>query len=460
MKNLTLFLVSMLLSAMFLFAQPTSAQENNIHEQSDQYEWPQDQQVLKKLGQWQDMKFGVLLHWGLYAVPGIVESWSICDEPWIKRDTTRTYQQYLDWYWGLCREFRPTRFNPAQWAAACHDAGMKYMIFTTKHHDGFCMFDSHETDFTIARQAFKDDPRRDVLRHVFDAFREQQFVIGAYYSKPDWHSQYYWWDVYAKKGRNVNYPIDQHPWRWQQFCQFTHRQIDEILSRYGRVDILWLDGGWVCPENRQQDINMPAIAAMARSRQPGIIIVDRTIRGPYENYQTPERTIPERQLNYPWESCIPLTDDWGYTRNARYKSAAKVIATLAEVVAKGGNMVLGVGPTPEGLLSPEDISRLSEIGQWLRANGKAIYNTTITPHYHEGNIWFTQSKDGTRRYAICIPDEGQTLPEKLSWTENLPSKRIRLLSNGHQLKYGVQGNRVSVSLPQPLPVQPIALEIE
>ena len=445
---------------MILFVLPAGAQDSNIHEQSDQYEWPQDQQVLNKLSQWQDQKFGVLLHWGLYAVPGIVESWSICDEPWIKRDTTRTYQQYLDWYWGLCREFRPTKFNPAQWAAACQDAGMKYMIFTTKHHDGFCLFDSHETDFTIARHAFKDDPRCDVLFHVFDAFRERQFVIGAYYSKPDWHSQYYWWDVYAKKGRNVNYPIDQHPWRWQQFCQFTHRQIDEILSRYGRVDILWLDGGWVCPENRQQDINMPAIAEMARSRQPGIIIVDRTIRGPYENYQTPERTIPDQQLDYPWESCIPLTDDWGYTRNARYKTAKKVIATLAEVVAKGGNMLLGVGPTSEGLLSPDDISRLSEIGQWLRVNGKAIYNTTITSHYHEGNIWFTQSKDGTRRYAICIPDEGQTLPETLSWSINLPSKHIRMLSNGRRLKFSIRGNRVSVSLPQPLPSQPLALEIQ
>lgn len=436
------------------------AQENEIHQRSEVYEWPTEKLVVKNLKQWQDLKFGVLFHWGLYSVPGMVESWAICDENWITRDSTRTYQQYMDWYFGLAEELRPTKFDPAQWAAACRDAGMKYMIFTTKHHDGFCMFDSHETDFTIAKHAFKDDPRRDVLKHVLDAFREQQFTIGTYFSKPDWHSQYYWWDVYAKKGRNVNYPVDQHPWRWQQYKKFTHNQINEITSRYGKVDILWLDGGWVAKENGGQDLDMPELARIARTNQPGIIIVDRTIHGPYENYQTPERTIPEQQLNFPWESCITLSDDWGWVPRPRFKSPEKVIETLVEIVAKGGNLVLGVGPTPEGLIEPEAVSRLKKIGQWLSVNGKAIYNTTITSHYNEGNIWFTQSKDGQKHYAIYLLNEGQTLPATISWSQNLPKKSIRLLSNGKKLKYNMNGNNVTVSLPKQLPQQSLALEIE
>ena len=436
------------------------AQENEIHQRSEVYEWPTEELVVKNLKQWQDLKFGVLFHWGLYSVPGMVESWAICDENWITRDSTQTYQQYMDWYFGLAEELRPTKFDPAQWAAACRDAGMKYMIFTTKHHDGFCMFDSHETDFTIAKHAFKDDPRRDVLKHVLDAFREQQFTIGTYFSKPDWHSQYYWWDVYAKKGRNVNYPVDQHPWRWQQYKKFTHNQINEITSRYGKVDILWLDGGWVAKENRCQDLDMPELARIARTNQPGIIIVDRTIHGPYENYQTPERTIPEQQLNFPWESCITLSDDWGWVPRPRFKSPEKVIETLVEIVAKGGNLVLGVGPTPEGLIEPEAVSRLKKIGQWLSVNGKAIYNTTITSHYNEGNIWFTQSKDGQKHYAIYLLNEGQTLPATISWSQNLPKKSIRLLSNGKKLKYKMNGNNVTVSLPKQLPQQSLALEIE
>ena len=433
--------------------------QGNIHERSTEYEWPADKQVVENLKQWQDLKFGVLLHWGLYAVPGIVESWSICDEDWITRDSTCTYQQYMDWYFGLAEEFRPVKFDATQWASACADAGMRYMIFTTKHHDGFCMWDTHETNFSIARHAFKDDARRDVLRHVLDAFREKNFTVGTYFSKPDWHSQQYWWDTYGKKGRNVNYPIKQHPQRWQQFVKYTHRQIEELMSNYGKVDILWLDGGWVTKENRGQDIDMPGMAAMACSHQPGLIIVDRTIHGPYENYQTPERTVPEQQLAFPWESCIPLSDDWGFVNHPRWKSSQRVVNTLVEIVAKGGNMVLGVGPTPEGLIQPEAVSRLKEIGQWLKKYGRAIYGTTITPRYHDGNIWFTAAKDGKSLFAIYQLNEDETVPAQVTWTGNLPKKGVRLLSTGKKLKTKVTGDRVTVTLPKQMPRESFALEI-
>ncbi|MBR6842649.1 MAG: alpha-L-fucosidase [Prevotella sp.] len=450
----------LLLTLGLMLCLTTSAQENEIHQRSEVYEWPSDPLVVKNLKAWQDLKFGVLFHWGLYSVPGMVESWAICDENWITRDTTRTYQQYMDWYFGLAEQLKPTKFDPQQWATACSNAGMKYMIFTTKHHDGFCMFDSQQTDFTIAKHAFKDDPRRDVLKHVLDAFRAQQFTIGTYFSKPDWHSQDYWWDVYAKKGRNVNYPIDQHPQRWQNYKKFTHNQINEILSRYGKVDILWLDGGWVAKENKGQDLDMPELARIARSNQPGILIVDRTIHGPYENYQTPERTIPETQLNFPWESCITLSDDWGWVPRPRFKSPEKVIGILIEIVAKGGNLVLGVGPTPEGLIEPEAVNRLQKIGEWLKANGKAIYNTTITPHFNEGNVWFTKAKDDSRYYAIYRLNDGEQLPSTISWSENLPKKSIRLVSNGKRIKYKISENCVTVYLPKGLPQQSLAMEIE
>ena len=427
----------------------TAAAQGDIVTQADGYEWPQEQEVRERLARWQDLKFGVLLHWGIYSVPGIVESWSICDENWIRRDTTMTYEQYLDWYESLADRFCPRDFNPQQWASTCREAGMRYSIFTTKHHDGFCLWDSRETDFTIARHAFAGDPRRDVLRHVFDAYRNEGFMVGAYFSKPDWHSPYYWWDVYAKKGRNVNYPVDQFPWRWEQFRRFTHRQVRELMSDYGPVDILWLDGGWVYPENRGQDIDIPAMASMARDLQPGLIIVDRTIRGPYENYQTPEQQIPQRQLLHPWESCISLSDDWGYVRHPRWKSARRVVNTLAEVVAKGGNLVLGVGPTPEGIIEAEAVRRLRDIGRWLAANGRAIYATKPLPHYHEPGIWFTQSKDGRSRFAICTLDEQATAPATIGWHQHLPAKgqRVRMLATGQRLRHAIVGDSVTVMLP-------------
>ncbi|NLI36827.1 MAG: alpha-L-fucosidase [Bacteroidales bacterium] len=435
--------------------------QGDVYERSQEYEPPTDKQVVQKLSHWQDLKFGVLFHWGLYAVPGIVESWSICNEDWITRDTTQTYQQYKDWYWGQCHKFKPTKFNPEQWAHVMKDAGMKYMIFTTKHHDGFCMFDSRLTDFSIANYAFKDNPRRDVAQYVFDAFRKQDFMIGAYFSKPDWHSQYYWWDVYPQKNRNVNYDIQKYPAHWQMFKDYTYRQIEELMSRYGRVDILWLDGGWVCKENNQ-DIDMPRIAKMGRHYQPGLIMVDRTIHGPYENYQTPERTIPEKQLPYPWESCIPLSDDWGYVKHPNFKSPQKIINSLIEIVAKGGSLVLGVGPTPEGVIQPEVIERLKIIGTWMRENGTAIYNTRSTPIYNSGNTWFTADKNGKTLYAIYRLDEKQTLPDVIKWEGNIPIKgtKIHILCNGTSLKWKAYGNAVSVFLPKGMKNQSFAMTFQ
>ena len=451
--------IALMVTALVMAAGYSSAQDN-IHQQSSDYEWPSELAVLDNLHQWQDLKFGVLLHWGIYSVPGIVESWSICDEKWITRDTTMTYQHYKDWYWNLADEFCPTKFDPKQWASVMADAGMRYMIFTTKHHDGFCMYDSQYTDFTITHHAFANDSRNDVLRHVLNAFRDRGFMTGTYFSKPDWHSPYYWWDVYSTKGRNVNYPIEQHPWRWQQFKEFTYKQIEELMSRYGHVDILWLDGGWVCKENNQ-DIDMPHIASMARRHQPHLIIVDRTIRGRYENYQTPERTIPDKQLNIPWESCIPLSDDWGFVKKPHWKSAEKIINTLVEIVAKGGSLALGVGPTPDGLIEQAATTRLREIGQWLQKNGKAIYQTTTTPHYHDGNIWFTASRDGRHLYAIYTLGEDENLPNQVSWTGNTPhnNKGVRLLSTGKRLSCKISGDKVTVTLPKDLREETFAMEI-
>lgn len=444
-----------------LLANIIYAQNGDVYERSKEYEWPSDQKVVQKLGRWQDLKFGVLFHWGLYAVPGIVESWSICNEDWITRDTTQTYQQYKDWYWGQCKKFKPMKFNPEQWASVMKDAGMKYMIFTTKHHDGFCMFDSHLTDFSIAHYAFKDNPRRDVAKYVFDAFRKQNFMIGAYFSKPDWHSQYYWWDVFPQVNRNVNYDIKKYPQHWQMFKDYSYRQIEELMSHYGSIDIMWLDGGWVCKENNQ-DIDMPKIADMARGYQPGLIMVDRTIHGPYENYQTPERTIPEKQLTYPWESCIPLSNDWGYVNHPVFKTPEKIINSLIEIVAKGGCLVLGVGPTPEGVIQPEVVERLQKIGRWMRQNGQAIYNTCPTSLYNDGNVWFTADKNRKTLYALYRLGEKESLPSVVKWHGNLPAKgtKIVLLSNGSPLKWKVQKNEVSVFLPKSIQNSSFALSFQ
>lgn len=433
-----------------LFSTLIYSQQGFVHEQSQGYVWPEEENVLNKLDEWQDQKFGVLFHWGLYSVPGIVESWSICSEDvdWIPRDSTMSYVDYKKWYWGLSEKFNPVNFNPNQWSDVMEKAGMKYAIFTTKHHDGFNMFDTKQTDFSIANGPFKNHPKADVAKYVFEAFREKNFMVGAYFSKPDWHSQYYWWDYFATPNRSVNYKIERHPERWEKFKNFTYNQIEELMSNYGELDILWLDGGWVAPG--RQDIDMDRIATMTRQHQSDIMIVDRTIRGKYENYQTPERSVPEAQLPIPWESCIPLSSDWGWIPDAKFKTPAEVIALLIEVTAKGGNLLLGVGPTPDGIIQPEVEAILSEVGSWLKNNGKGIYNTRITENYNSNDVWFTADKDQKTIYALYIPSEETNYPSYIEWEGNNPVKgaKVTLLQNGKRVKWETKNNKTRITLPK------------
>lgn len=458
----TTFLFSLLLYSFSFF---NIHAQGNLHTQSTQYQWPEDSLVRAKLETWRDQKFGIIIHWGLYAVPGIVESWTLCSEDvdWIDRDSTRAYDDYKKWYWGLKNDFNPIKFNPAQWAKAAKDAGMRYVVFTTKHHDGFAMFDTKQSDFSITNGPFSKHPKADVTRHVFEAFRQQQFMIGAYFSKPDWHSEYYWWPKYATADRNVNYDIRQHPWRWNQFKEFTFNQIHELMNNYGSVDILWLDGGWVRPLETVSDevrawgarippfsqhIDMPRIATMARKAQPGLLLVDRTVHGPYENYQTPEQSIPKDKIAYPWESCMTLGNAWGYVPNDQFKTSTKIIHNLIEIVAKGGSLLLGVGPDAEGMLLDVQVKRLQEIGDWLKVNGEGIYNTRTVEDVQDGQTFFTKGKDGSR-YALIRLADGEAIPTTLSWHGNTPDKnsKINLLSGNTTVKWKIEGETITVFLP-------------
>ena len=431
-----------------------------VHEQSDAngYVWPTEEAVLKKLDNWQDQKYGVLFHWGLYSLPGICESWPLCDEDWITRPNDCNYEGYKKWYWGLAEALNPSEFNPEQWADIMKKGGMKYMVFTTKHHDGFCTFDSKLTDFTVAKGPFASNPRKNVAKEVFNAFRDKDFMIGCYFSKPDWHCEWFWNPYFATPNRRINYKKERHPDWWKNYQDFTAGQLGELLGGdYGKFDILWLDGGWITGD----DIKLDSILADARgSRHPGLISVDRAIKGRNENYQTPERGIPATQLNYPWESCITLSNDWGWVPNAPFKSPTKVLSLLSEITAKGGCLLLGVGPTAQGLIQPEVEERLTVIGDWLGKNGEAIYSTRTTPLYNDGSVWFTANKDGKTLYAIYALPENEKLPATIEWSGNIPTGKMTLLDGNRKVSYSVKDGKVTVKLPKGLPDMPVALKFE
>ncbi|PKP03828.1 MAG: alpha-L-fucosidase [Bacteroidetes bacterium HGW-Bacteroidetes-6] len=434
---------------------------------NDGYIPPADPLAQQKLEQWRDLKFGIIMHWGLYSQLGVVESWGLCSEDQGFQDRGGiNYTDYKNMYFGQIAKFNPTSFCPEKWADAAWNAGMRYVIFTTKHHDGFCMFDTKQTDFRITSEQcpFHINPKANVTKYIFDAFRTKGFMTGAYFSKPDWHSPLYWTPLLATPDRNCNYDVKKYPDRWKDYQNYTFNQIQELTTGYGRLDILWLDGGWVRPDSTindevrswgytipawEQDINIPRIATMARQNQPGILIVDRTVHGPYEDYRTPEQSVPDSILPYPFETCMTMTANWGYIRNAEYKPAESIIQTLIDVVSKGGNLLLNVAPTPEGTFEDTALARLNEIGRWMAINGEAIYSSRPWITFKQGdNIRFTRSKDSTYLYVFAFDRPDNILPLPASGLKR-PCK-VTLLGSDLHIKSEIREGVFTLIIPESL----------
>lgn len=372
-----------------------------------------DDPVLEKRLEWfRDQKFGLFLHWGIYSQLGCIESWPLVfeDRNW-SNPAIRTFDEMLAYrkvYFLQNRTFNPKHFHPDQWAALAKRAGMKYVMFTTKHHDGFSMFDTKLTDFRITGPdcPYSKTAQPDITRSVFEAFRKEGFGIGCYFSKSDWHHPGYWDPDRPAVDRNPNYDTLKEKDRWESFVKFAHGQMQELMSNYGHVDILWLDGGQVRPP--KQDIRMDEVAAMARKHQPHLIIVDRTAGTKHENYRTPEQEVPDKPLSYVWESCLTMGEQWSFKPDDEYKSTRKLIHLLVDIVAKGGNFLLNVGPQPDGQLPAPAVQRLMEIGDWMAVNGEAIHGTRVIEPYKAGRVAFTSR--GNAVYAIYMAEDGQESP--------------------------------------------------
>ncbi|GGG98003.1 alpha-L-fucosidase [Polaribacter pacificus] len=474
MRKITCFLL--------LFFCTQLAYNQELHEE-ERYVAETDPLVLSKVKEWQNIKFGLLMHWGAYSQWGIVESWSICPEEyeWCERTMSSNPEDYATYkkeYEALIKTFNPVKFNPEKWAAAAKNAGMKYVIFTTKHHDGFSMFDSKYTDYKITspESPFSTHPRKNITKEIFDAFRKEDMWAGAYFSKPDWHVDSYWDPKYPPRDRNVNYDPESNPERWNEFVNFTHNQMLELLTDYGKIDILWLDGGWVAKESKEkitswydaqlkdnptgylknrivnQDIKIDEFVVKAREKQPGLIVVDRAVPGKNQNYLTPENRIPEKPLAYPWESCIISGGAWSHTKDAKYMSGREGIQTLVDIVAKGGNLLLNIAPTPEGEWQQGAYDLLEEFGSWMQINSEGIYNSKVLAPYKENNICMTQQENGNA-YFFYMAKEGETsIPKEITVQSHQPDKgaKVYLLGYEKPLRWITDGKGFRVQIPKGL----------
>jgi len=427
---------------------------------SEAAEAPTEQEaegLLRQRLEWfQDLKFGFFMHWGAYSQWGCIESWPLVEaDKWARPDDLPAWvergkdiQRFQRDYFALPKTFRPTKFDPKLWAAIAKQAGTKYVVFTTKHHDGFSMFDTKQTDFRITAPdcPFSRDTQADVVRAVFDAFRAEGFGIGAYFSKSDWHSPYYWSPDFPFPDRNVNYDTAKHPEKWAKFVAFVHGQVEELMTNYGHLDILWLDGGQVRPP--KQDIQMDKLVAMARNHQPHLIVVDRTVGGKHENYRTPEQQVPDKPPPFVWETCMTMGDQWSFKPNDRYKPTRRLIHLLVDIVSKGGNFLLNVGPQPDGQLPAEAVQRMREMGEWLAVNGEAIYGTRAIAPYKEGRVCLTHKGDAV--YAIYLAADGEdALPEQISLTklQPAPGSAVTMLGAKERLKWRAAGDGVVIAVP-------------
>lgn len=464
-----IFILSSLLAVLPVSFTALQGQES----EAPGYVMETDSLVIQKLEQWKDLKFGLLMHWGPYSQRGIVESWSICseDEDWCRRSDD-DYTRYKKDYENLQTTFNPVGFDPARWAVASKRAGMKYVVFTTKHHDGFCMFDTKYTDYRITdiKTPFHTNEKANVTKEIFEAFRAEGMWTGAYFSKPDWHSDYYWWSNFATPDRNVNYSIKSYPGRWEKFVEFTHNQIMELMTDYGQVDILWLDGGWVrkysddevseyyrnmSPDKPQriqnQDIRMDELVSRAREKQPGLIVVDRAVPGKNQNYLTPENRVPGKALPYPWESCIIAGGGWSWSFNAKYMSGRQAVQLLVDIVAKGGNLLLNIAPGPNGEWHDEAYRLLDDIGAWMDVNSEAIYKTRAVEPYKDGKVCLTARGDSLT-YLLYMADEGEEMPAIISTSSVSFADGATIEMPGVKgiLNWEKRGDGIEISIPRSL----------
>lgn len=388
--------------------------------EADRYVPPKEPEVLKKLEWFKDQKLAFMVHWGTYSQLGMCESWPISDGDayWSRRaykwepDNEKFRQQYFD----MNKTFNPIRFNPDEWAEFASKAGFRYFIFTTKHHDGFCMYDSKYSPYKVTAPdcPFHTNPRANIARELFDAFRKKGIAIAPYFSKPDWHCPWYWAPGQEKPiayDRNPTYDPREKPELWNKFVEYTHAQLTELAQDYGPIDILWLDGGQVRPSNGQ-DIRLKELAAKLRKDNPGLIFADRTVGGEYENYITPEQTLPKTILPVPWESCISIGNGFAYGYDDDYKPPRELVKLLINVVTRGGNLALNLGAQPDGRLPRNGMKAALGLGEWLETYGEAIFATrAVKSVYEHGEFGFTRKGDCV--YALKPLGEGETLPDKV-----------------------------------------------
>lgn len=386
----------------------------------------------KRVEWYQEARFGMFIHWGLYAIPARGE--------WVRSVEQMPEEAYLPFF----EEFDPVDFDPRKWARAARETGMRYAVLTAKHHDGFCLFDSALTDF----KSTNTKAGRDLVAEYLEAFRAEGLKVGLYYSLLDWHHPDY--PHYGDQNHPLrNCPAEKNEGRdFNRYLEYMHGQVRELCTNYGKLDIMWFDFSY--GDLRGEAWKATELVRMVRSLQPDVIIDNRlevsgegfgsiATDSPSEysgDFVSPEQIIPpyglrsESGRDLVWEACVTMNDHWGYcAKDTHFKPAPMLIRKLVECVSKNGNMLLNVGPDAKGNIPEESLRILSEIGRWMKKNSASVYGCAASglPKPENGRI----TRNGNRLYYHIT--EGNIGGIPLYGVSKDRIKYIRLLADGSEL---------------------------
>ena len=436
---------SIFLFAVLLFITNTFAQSKKLGNETEA-------QKQERMAWWTNDRFGMFIHWGLYALPARHE--------WVKnreRLTNEQYQKYFD-------NFNPDLYNPKEWARKAKEAGMKYAVLTTKHHEGFCLFDSKYTDY----KATNTPIGRDLIKEYVEAFRAEGLKIGFYYSLIDWHHPDFTIDrVHPQRVDDASKYAELNKGRdMAKYREYLHNQVRELLTNYGKIDILWLDFSYPGETGKDnKDWDSKKLLKMVRDLQPGILINDRLDLKDYEDgwdFTTPEQYKVSKwpEVNgkkVPWETCQTFSGSWGYYRDEyTWKDTKQLLVLLIESVSKGGNLLLNVGPTARGVFDDRADASLANMGEWMKYNSRSIYGCTEAPAEFEAPEMslLTYNPKTNRLYIHLLdyPLQNFRLPNykgKIKYAQFLhDGSEIKITERyGHGMKEDENANDLNLSLP-------------
>jgi alpha-L-fucosidase len=430
-------LLSLLL---LLLSLTTSAQKNYLTESKSDKD--------ARMDWWRDATFGMFIHWGAYAVP----AGNYKDKPvkgigeWIMHNANIPIPEYEE----FVKQFNPKDFNAKQWVSIAKNAGMKYIVITSKHHDGFCLWDSKITNYDIMDfSPFK----RDILKELSDACKEAGIKMCFYHSIMDWHQP----NAESKKSYTHQNTVNPDFAKYRE--NYLKPQLAELIKKYDPA-VIWFDGEWIPEWTEEQGKDL---YNFLRNLKPNIIVNNRVGKArkglngmnKYDNaagdFGTPEQEILEGTSDTDWESCMTINDTWGFKLNDKnWKSSKVLIDNLIDIAAKGGNYLLNVGPTAAGIIPQESVERLKDMGDWLKINGEAVYATNSLKQYKEGNnIKFTKSKSGKFVYAIITAKTSDSI--RIASVVPIEGSKVYMLGVKTPLKWFKENDKTVFVLPQKLP---------